>query len=85
MTVADATPLNKIELLLKIVSFMLLCITRTETTHKHHTTRQAHNTSSILYVFFSIMVVIIKGGLEITKGHRILNKASFEKLSKISK
>jgi len=33
----------------------------------------------------SIMVVILKGILEMIKGHRIFNRASFEKLSKTSK
>ena len=50
--VADATPLNKIELLLKTITF------GPPSKHKNRDdtqaicqTRQAHNTSSILYVF----------------------------------
>ena len=52
MTVADATPLNMMELLLKMIPIGHPSKHKNrDDTQATHQTRQAHNTSSILYVF----------------------------------
>jgi hypothetical protein len=82
MTVANATPLNMIELLLKTIP---IGPPSKHTTHKQHTKQDKRTTHHRLYMCFFNMVVILKGGLEMINGHQIFNKASFEKLSKTSK
>ena len=50
--VADATLLNKNELLLKMVHFGLLQNTRTKTAHKQHTKQDKHTTHQRFYTCF---------------------------------
>jgi hypothetical protein len=67
--VADATPLNKIELLLKTIPCGLSQNTRTKTTQKQHTKQDKHTTHINTTRVSSTMVVILKGEQEMIKSY----------------